>query len=263
MGLRSKRPWVDKVEQVAQVAEEGFLHADWPLGKRARSVFITGGQILTKVDGLAEDDLYLRYVEAIRDKIGNRWPISLQTAPKTKEVAKRYREAGVTAHETNLEVWDKRLFNIICPGKTKHYGWDTWLKLMLDEVDIFGEGNVSSCFVEGVEMCQPWGFKTVDEAVKSSAEGFEYLMSHGVIPRPLEWAISGGSTLRDNVPPPLEYFVRINIAWYENWIKYRLPPVTRYNVAGEGREQCSRGWLRLAADGIYEDVPILEQINPS
>ena len=38
-------------------------------------------------------------------------------------------------------------------------------------------GKVQPSFVSGVEMARPHGFKTVDEAVKSTTSGFEYLMS--------------------------------------------------------------------------------------
>jgi hypothetical protein len=186
---------------------------------------ISGGTTLTKVDGLNEYDFCLHYVDATKEAIGGRWPICLQTAQKPVEVAKRYKTAGVDAHETNLEVWDERLFNILCPGKAIHIGCDRWIKLMLDEVDVFGEGNITPCFVEGVEVCQPWGFKTIDKAVKSTAEGWDFLMSHGVIPRPNLWVGSPKSGLKGNVPPPPEFFVRMDLTWYELWHKYTLPPL--------------------------------------
>lgn len=246
MGRRPKgRSWVEKVDQVVEACQEIYLREKWSPSLRPRSIMITGGTILRKLDGLSEDDFYLRYVEAIKEAIGSRWPICLQTSPKPRKTAERYKEAGVDAHETNLEVWDERLFNIICPGKAKYFGREKWIKLMLDEVDVFGEGNVSPCFVAGVEMCQPWGFKTVDEAVKSTAEGYEFLMAHGVIPRPSLWVISAGSALKDNISPPLEYYVRSYWIWYELWKQYGLPPVRRFNLMGPGREQAERGWLSM------------------
>lgn len=245
MGLRKTKKWTEKVEYVAEVMKEIYLREEWPVGKRPRSIMVLGGTITTKLEGLSEDDFYLKYVEAIKEAIGDRWPICLQTAPKTKEVAKRFKASGVDVHETNLEVWDEKLFNIICPGKAKHIGRDQWIKLMLDEVDIFGEGNVTPCFVEGVEMCQPWGFKTVDEAVKSTAEGFDFLMAHGVVPRPNLWVVSPKSELGGNTVPPLEFFVRMDLTWYELWHKHTLPPVRRFNLMGPGREQSERGWLSM------------------
>jgi hypothetical protein len=144
-------------------------------------------------------------------------------------------------------VWDKELFKRICPGKQKYYGWDDWVRLMCEEVDVFGEGDVSPCLVAGIEMSKPWGFATVDEAVASTREGFEYLMSRGVIPRPFHWVTEPGSYLaKENlVPPPLDYYIKVDIAWYETWRKYRLPPVRRFNVRGPGKEEAPRGWVSL------------------
>lgn len=200
---------------------------------------------MTTVDGLNEDDFYMRYVEAIVGAVGYRWPVCLQTHPKTLEVCKRFRAGGVVSHEANLEVWDERLFNILCPGKAKRVGWKKWVDMLCDEVDIFGEGNVSTAIVCGVEMCQPYGFKTIDEAVKSTLEGFDYLMAHGVLPRPIQWIVEPGSSLADNKPAPLEYYIRLFYGWHELWVKHGLPPVQRYPIMGPGREQADRAWASM------------------
>ncbi|MDP2954171.1 MAG: radical SAM protein, partial [Chloroflexota bacterium] len=73
------------------------------------------------------------------------------------------------------------------------------------------------------EMAQPWGFKTVDEAIESNRQGFEYLMSHGILPRPIHWVPEPHSRLRGCEPPPLDYFIRLDALWYETWKKYSLP----------------------------------------
>jgi len=245
LGLRTSRKWFEDVDKVKDVFKEVYFKEKWSTGKLPNSILFTGGTILKKVDGLNEDDFYLRYADAIHEAIGYRWALCLQTAPKSREVAKRYRDAGIDAHETNLEVWDERLFNILCPGKAKYFGWKKWVDMMCDEVDIFGLGNVSPCFVWGVEMSQPWGFKTVDEAVKSTLKGWDYLMAHGVIPRPKEWMVEPGSALANNKPAPLEYYVRTTYGWHELWVKHSLPPVRRYPIMGPGREQADRGWASV------------------
>ena len=159
----------------------------------------------------------------------------LQTGPKDKKVYKRYKAAGVTAIHAQLEVWDKDLFKVICPGKARMIGWDAWVKKILDAVDVFGEGNVTPGLVAGVEMCQPYGFKDVDQAIKSTAEGFEFLMSHGVSVRYNCWNISPWSALASNQPPPLEYFVRLDKAWCESLNTFNLPPPTGFGQMGPGR----------------------------
>ncbi len=105
---------------------------------------------------------------------------------------------------------------------------------------VFGEGNVVAGFVAGVEMAQPWGFKEVDEAVKSTTNGMEYLMSHGVVPRPLSWGVEGHSALSGHPLLPLDYFLKIDMNWYELMCKYRLP------------SPCEALYARRMGPGIWE-----------
>ena len=223
-----------KVEHVAEVAAEVFLTQpdDEP---RRICLRVSGGSILRKNREVIDDvDFYLEYIKAIRARIGSRWPIILQTAAKDKATCQKMRDAGVDAHEANIEVWDSRLFKILCPGKDGLVGRDEWLKRVVDSVNVFGEGNVSPGLVAGVEMAQPFGFKDVAAAVKSTAEGLDFLMSHGVVPRIPVWCIEPLSALANNVPPPLEYFIRIDQVWYETWKKHSLPAPRGY-MMGTGR----------------------------
>jgi hypothetical protein len=142
------------------------------------------------------------------------------------------RTAGITCHNANLEVWDRRLFEAICPGKEKFVGYDLWVRRLVEAVDILGEGRVSPNMVSGLEMAQPWGFDTVSDAVKSAREGFEFLMSHGVIPHLDTWCIEPGTRLSNNPPVPLDFLIQADIAWYETWRKYKLPPFEGYGPMG-------------------------------
>ena len=58
---------------------------------------------------------------------------------------------------------------------------------MVDALNIFGETNVRLNFVSCVEMAKPYGFATVKETVKSTTEGFDFMMRHGIFPRPNQW----------------------------------------------------------------------------
>lgn len=186
-------------------------------------VHLNGGAIISKVQGLNEYEFYMRYVDKIRERIGNRWKITLQTAPWPIELEKEAYQRGVNRRSSNYEVWDPRLFAIICPGKDEYYGRDKWIRGILNQVDIFGEGNVTPGFVAGVEMAQPWGFKTVEEAVKSTTEGMDFFMSRGVTVRPVGWCVEALSQLAGQTPPPVDYFIQIDRNWFEIWTKYRLP----------------------------------------
>ena len=63
IGLRKAEKWTEKVEYVAEVLKEIYLREEWPIGKRPRSIMITGGTIKTKLEGHTEEEFNLRYVE--------------------------------------------------------------------------------------------------------------------------------------------------------------------------------------------------------
>jgi hypothetical protein len=223
-------------EKVATVVAEMVRGAS--AAHRVVTVLMTSGSILRDVQGRGENaaDFNIPYVEAIRARIGGRLPIVLITESQPLERVKRLRAAGVTVHNANLEVWDKELFAILAPGKAKYVGYDLWVRRLLDAVEIMGEGNVSPNMVSGIEMAQPWGFKRVDEAVRSATEGFEFLMSHGVIPHLDTWCIEPGTQLEGHPPVPLDFLIRADAAWHETWKKYNLPPFAGYGpMGGPGR----------------------------
>jgi len=86
---------------------------------------------------------------------------------------------------------------------------------MIKGVEIFGQYMVNPNFVLGVEMAKPHGFTDIGKAVKSLASGWDFLMSHGVLPRYRFWFIEKGSVLGDQVPPPLEYYIEAGKAYEE------------------------------------------------
>jgi hypothetical protein len=199
-------------------------------------VTITGGTVTKKVQGKSDIEFYLDYIEPLKELMGHgRFPLQLQTAAKTKADCKRLKDAGVDAHTANIEVWNKRLFEIICPGKNSFVGRDEWVRRLVESVEVWGEGGVWSGFVSGVEMAQPWGFKTVEEAVASTSEGLDYLMAHGVIPRPISWSVEPLSALRDQQIVPLDYFIQLDRNWWQIWRKYQLPNPNTHEPIETGR----------------------------
>lgn len=204
--------------------------------KRMITIIMTGGSIVRPLHGGPDNaaDFNIPYIEAIREKIGRRIPIVMITESQPLDKVRQLRDAGITVHNANLEVWDRDLFAALAPGKEKYIGYDLWVRRLIESVDILGEGRVSPNMVSGVEMAQPWGFKTVDEAVKSASEGFEYLMSHGVIPHLDTWCVEPGTALAGHPPVPLDFLIRADVAWYETWRKYKLPPFEGYGPMGAG-----------------------------
>ena len=220
------------LDKLIKVLKKIFLEKKEP---ESHALLVSGGAFLRKVDEKSDLDFYRVYIEAGKEAVGHRWPFVLQTVAREKEECKRLKAAGVDVHHSNFEVWDRRLFAILCPGKEKYVGRDEWLKRVVDSVEVFGEGGVCPTFVSGVEMSLPHGFRNVSDAVKSTAEGLDFLMSHGVVPRVTQWCVEPTSALAGQPPAPLEYHVRIAETWYETWKKYNLPPVGAYGPMGPGR----------------------------
>ncbi len=227
----------DAIKDKGQLVEVLSAMAEEPdPSKRMLTVLMTGGSIVRPVRGGPDNatDFNLPYVEAIRARLGRRIPIVMITESQPLENVRRLRDAGITSHNANLEVWDKRLFEAIAPGKAKYVGYDLWVQRLVDAVAIMGEGGVSPNMVSGVEMAQPGGFETVAEAVASAKEGFEFLMAHGVIPHLDTWCIEPGTALSGHPAIPLDFLIQADLAWYETWRKYKLPPFAGYGPMGGG-----------------------------
>lgn len=236
---KTGRPFMihKSIEDVVTVLDTIFNKEREPIN---HTIFLTGGAIYRdslQLKNRNTIEFYAEYVRAIREKIGSRWCIHLQTTALTKAECKLLKEAGVNCHHANIEVWDKDLFEKYCPGKAAKVGRDEWIKRVCDSVDVFGEGCVVPTFVSGCEMARPWGFEKWEDAVGSMKEAWEVLMSHGVTPRSSSWIIEPNSVLGqyDQPPIPLDYFIENDISWYETWKKYNLPPIYNFSPMGPGR----------------------------
>ncbi len=189
-------------------------------------LYISGGTILGKYRGQTELDFLCTRLDALREKLQVWIPATVQIAAQGDEGWRRVHETGVGSIQPNIEVWDKRLFQWICPGKDKHVGYDEWIKRTVRAVDFWGPGRVNPNFVLGVEMAKPHGFQDVASAVKSTASGWDYLMSHGVVPRFNLWIIEAGSRFYEQEQQliPLEYFIEAQKAYTELRWKHGFEP---------------------------------------
>lgn len=188
-----------------------------------RFIIVSGGTILDKYQGQTELEFFCSRLTAMKKKLGAAPPLTLQIGAQTDENWKVIRDTGiVTSVEPNMEVWDRKLFEWICPGKNKFVGYDEWIKRMIKAVDIFGPRMVNPNFVLGVEMAKPYGFTDVSTAVKSLANGWDYLMGHGILPRHRFWFIEKGSAFGDQTPPPLEYYIEAQKAYFELRQKHNM-----------------------------------------
>ncbi len=232
---KAGRPYtgVKPVEDVLEALElidrydDGHTHA----------YTLTGGSVTSTVDGLPEAEFYGRYAQAIEERFPGRWIGKVVAQALPREDAQRFKDYGISIYHPNYEVWDKRLFSLISPGKQRYVGREEWHRRILDAAEIFGPSHVIPNFVAGVEMARPFGFETIDEAIASTVEGLDYFMSRGVTPRFTTWCPEPTTPLgRDNPDgAPLEYHVRLLGAYREALSRHGLQPPPGYGEPGAGR----------------------------
>ncbi|MFQ5668633.1 MAG: radical SAM protein [Candidatus Binatia bacterium] len=180
-------------------------------------------------DRVKEAGIYVRTLEALRaTPAGRQASFLLGTQVLEPDEARRAKDAGFDWATWNLEFWNPTLFESICPGKARHVGYQRWKELLLEGVEIFGSGYLSTNFVVGPEIAIPEGFKSQDEGLASVAEGFEWCLDHGILPFYQFWRCSPGSLLADmDLPvPPTEYYVRISLAHHQLMEKYNFYQLT-------------------------------------
>jgi hypothetical protein len=202
----------------------------------SKAYTVTGGSITGFLEGKSEVDFYIRYPEAIEKRWPGRWISKIVVQALPKDEAQRLRDAGVQIYHPNFEIWDRRLFDLYCPGKSRYIGRDEWVRRILDAASVFSPERVIPNFVAGVEMAPPYGFSSIDEAIASTAEGLEFFMSHGVSPRFTTWCPEPMSVLgKDQQGSPLEYHVRLLRVYRDIRAKYRLASPLGYGAPGLGK----------------------------
>jgi hypothetical protein len=255
------RPYTG-VKPVDDVLEALAIIDRYDVAKTSKAYTLTGGSVTSTVDGLAEADFYGRYAQAIEERFPGRWigKVVAQALPRAD--VQRYKDYGITIYHPNYEVWDKRLFEIISPGKERYVGREEWHRRILDSAEVFGPRFVIPNFVAGVEMAKPFGFETIDEAIASTTEGLEYFMSRGVTPRFTTWCPEPTTPLgRDNPDgAPLEYHIRLLEAYRETLDKHGLKPPPGYGVAGPGKAVFS---VSSFMDTLDPDEVTVEEAVPA
>jgi hypothetical protein len=229
------RPYTG-VKPVEDVLEALALIDRYDTDRISTAYTLTGGSVTSTVDGLAEADFYGRYAQAIEERFPGRWigKVVAQALPKAD--VQRFKDYGISIYHPNYEVWDKRLFSIVSPGKERYVGREEWHRRIFDAAEVFGPRHVIPNFVAGVEMAKPFGFATVDEAIASTSEGLDYFMSRGITPRFTTWCPEPATPLGKDNPDgaPLEYHIRLLEAYRGKLDEHGLEPPPGYGPPGPG-----------------------------
>ncbi|HWN83305.1 MAG TPA: radical SAM protein, partial [Candidatus Udaeobacter sp.] len=184
--------------------------------RAARAYTITGGAILEGLQGQSEGEFYARYAEAIESRFPGRWIGKMVTQALPRPALERFRAAGIRIYHPNYEIWDAERFALICPGKARAIGRETWIRRIEEAATIFGPSRVIPNFVAGIELAAPYGFPTVAAALASTGEGLEYFMAQGITPRFTTWCPEPLSDLGSQQgPAPLAYHAGLLRLWRE------------------------------------------------
>jgi hypothetical protein len=229
------RPYTG-IKPVEDVLEAMTLIDQYDTDGASQAYTLTGGSVTSKVDGLEEADFYGRYAQAIEERFPGRWIGKIVAQALPREDVQRFKDYGISIYHPNYEVWDKRLFSLICPGKERYVGREEWHRRILDAAEVFGPRHVIPNFVAGVEMAKPFGFETVDEAIASTVEGLDFFMSRGITPRFTNWCPEPATPLgRDNPDgAPLEYHINLLEAYKAALDRHGLEAPPGYGPAGPG-----------------------------
>ncbi|MDR1460256.1 MAG: hypothetical protein LBI78_01235 [Campylobacteraceae bacterium] len=171
-----------------------------------------------------EVDYYIEILNSISENFtAAKIPIQLVCTAVTKEQLKRiYKNTNVLSLTMNIEVLNENIFNIVCPGKAKWVGYKEWKKRLIDAVEIFGENMVNTGVVSGVELAEPFGFKSEDEALENVLKEADELASYGVSTVNMVWVPRPNTYLANQKNASLEYYVRLAQGLQEIRRKYNL-----------------------------------------
>jgi hypothetical protein len=155
---------------------------------------ISGGVIPER----RELDYYLDVAEAIQEHTGLQDfnGTAVVAAPLDLRHIDRFKEAGYRTTAMNIELWDKNMYDTICPGKSRGGGgWEHWVKALNYAVGVFGRGNVRSNMVAGIEP------------KKKTVEGIHIMTEAGIVATATIWCPNPGSELEGHRAPESGWYL--------------------------------------------------------
>lgn len=153
---------IKEAEDIYDVVKEAMI--DNPV---CSHLAMTAGA--AKDDGLGNLPQILERLKPLLDE--KNFPIvTAITATRNKQETEYLCSTGISSVAFNLEIWDEKLFNEICPGKTRRVGRERWIESLKEARDLLKPARALSSFVVGLESRE------------SVLEGINYLSSEGIWP---------------------------------------------------------------------------------
>ncbi len=174
-------------EDIGEVAGAAFSEG------MVKHVLLTGGCF----NHQKEIELVSDILKSIREHTGlNRVPGTILPSPaKGAEEIKRYHDTGIKAIGFSMEIWDEKLYQAICPGKSSSTSHDEFVNSIKSAVRVFGEGNVYGVFVMGLEPRETF------------LEGVRAITGLGANVVPFVWSPNPGSKLEGHRAPTSQWYV--------------------------------------------------------
>lgn len=143
-----------------------------------RHVYLVGGSM---VDPNEEAARYLQLARAMREGCSDIPYLTCGSSALPDEALEELRGEGLVDGVCfNLEVFGRDLFELVCPGKAHSVGYEGWIASLERAVDLFGEGNVYSAMVSGIELEPRYGDMSVDDALDRAEVGVAMLLERGI-----------------------------------------------------------------------------------
>jgi regulator of replication initiation timing len=174
-------------DDIGEVAQAAFSEG------KVRHLLLTGGCF----NHQKEIELVSNIVKSIRDQTGfDRVPGTiLPSPPRSIEEIQKYHDSGIQAIGFSMEIWDEKLYQAICPGKSKNTSHTEFIDSIKNAVKVFGEGNVYGVFVMGLEPRETF------------LEGVKTLAGLGANIVPFVWSPNPGSKLAGHRAPTSKWYV--------------------------------------------------------
>ena len=129
--------------------------------------------------------LIIEPLKAINEVKSNQTKMHLLVHPPDDfKILDEFKEAGVTSIALNLEVYDRKLFAEICPGKDQLYGYDKWWDALEYAKSVFGDYEVYCGIIWGIEPLE--SSKAAMEEILSRRIGLATNVFHADPGTPME-----------------------------------------------------------------------------
>ena len=184
---------IKKIKQTEELAETCELATKYD---QFRYLIMTGGSY---IDRNREFDRNVEILKSIRYKLpwngqikGNVSFLPPDDCTKLSVLA----ELQVENPSFNMEVWDKKNFLRICPGKEAYVGFDHIVESLIYLTGIYNKGMVWSNFVAGIIP------------LADIKEGFKFMAEHGIVPGANIYHAEVGSSIGKSMGTIDENYIR-------------------------------------------------------